>query len=316
MIDDAYATSTASAFRYNWTAFINFHLAHKLPLYPLNHMNVARYLTVYSQKVSAYATIMNVASAIKKFYQLSGYVLDLSHPIIDLLLKSCKRLKSQTAKPKSPIEPGHLVLIGYVINYNEPCEYMFYLALLIQFFCCLRISNLVPASANALKCIKHLKRSDITFTNDSMILCLPWSKTLQNKDNLFLLPVADVQNCILRPVKLYREFVTCFPMHPNMPAFSMIHNGKLFVLTQGMYSNFLKKFLQKIGVPPDNYGSHSVRRGAASFMFLSQVPISLLKQHGTWRSQAYTRYISFSHNQKLIPTQKMFAKINDMFGNQ
>ena len=133
MIDDAYATSTASAFRYQWTAFINFHLAHKLSLYPLNYMNVARYLTVYSQKVSAYASIMNVASSLKKFYHLSGYILDLSHPIIDLLLKSCKKNKSQSAKPKSPIEPGHLILIGYIINYNLPFQYMFYLAMLIQF---------------------------------------------------------------------------------------------------------------------------------------------------------------------------------------
>ena len=315
MIDDAYATSTSAAFKYQWTAYINFILAHKLELYPLNYQNVARYLTVYAQKVTAYSTIANVASSIKKFYQLSGYALDLTHPIIDLLLKSCRRLKSQSAKPKSPIEPGHLILISYVVNNSLPYEYMFYIALLVQFFSCMRISNLVPSSIKNLKCIKHLKRGDVTFTTDSMIIAMPWSKTLQNRDNIFMLPIADDVECILRPVLLYKNFVQKFPMHPSMPAFSMYFNGSLCVLTQNVYSTLLKQCLSKIGVQPDNYASHSVRRGSASFMFLSQVPTFLLKQHGTWKSQAYKSYISVSHKQRLIPTQKMFAKINSLLGN-
>ena len=80
---------------------------------------------------------------------------------------------------------------------------MFYLAMLILFFSCMRVSNLVPSSTNTLKSIKYLKRADITFTTDAMILCLRWSKTLQNKDNLFMLPTADVKNCVLRPVQIY-----------------------------------------------------------------------------------------------------------------
>ena len=104
-------------------------------------------------------------------------------------------------------------------------------------------------------------------------------------------------------------------MNSGMPAFSMYSNGQLCVLTQNIYSSLLKQFLAKLGIPTDNYSSHSVRRGSASFMFMSQVPTQLLKQHGTWKSEAFNRYIDVSYKQRLIPTQKMFTKINSLFGN-
>ena len=47
-------------------------------------------------------------------------------------------------------------------------------------------------------------------------------------------------------------------------------------------------------------------------MYQSNVPVHLIKLHGTWRSSAYQKYLEFSYDQKLTPTVKMHEKINQL----
>ena len=51
--------------------------------------------------------------------------------------------------------------------------------------------------------------------------------------------------------------------------------------------------LKTIGVDdPENYSWHSFRRGGAYLCGLHQVPDSIIKAHGRWKSSAYIRYVS------------------------
>lgn len=314
-VTGAYAESTAKNLASQWTNFIDFYGAHHLPLYPPCPLNVARYLTSYSAKVGAYGTLCNALSAISKFYELSGFKLDTQSPVIDLLLKSCKRHMSSVSKPKSPIQVPHILLIKNIVNFNDPAEHAFFVALVIQFFSTIRISNLLPVSVNSLNSIKHLRRSDIVFVDNCIILTLPWSKTLQNADNIFTIPIVSNPGSVLDPVYIYSQFITNHPVPPKFSAFSYQIAGVPHVITQSMYQQYLKSFLSKLGIDSSSFSSHSVRRGSASFMFESSVPNHLLKAHGTWRSNAYTRYLSFNFKQKCVPTVKMNEKINQMFGH-
>ena len=82
-----------------------------LQLYrPVPH-NVARFITMYSDKVSSFNTVNNMVSSLKTFYKLSGFELNVQSPVIDLLLRSFRRTMSSQSKPKNPIEIGHLLLI-------------------------------------------------------------------------------------------------------------------------------------------------------------------------------------------------------------
>ena len=293
---------------------MDFYGKHKLELYPPCPMNVARYITVYSDKVKSYGSVANTLSSISKFYELSGYHLDVKSPILDLLLKSCKRSMSYVSKPKAPIQVSHILLIKNLINFNNPAEHAFFVALVVQFFSTVRVSNLLPPTVNSIKSVKHIRRSDIIHVSDALIVSLPWSKTLQNADNVFTIPIAANPNSVLDPVSLYLSFIHANPVPLNYPAFTY-RSGKLcHIMTQSVYIQYLKSFLSRIGVDPSTYSSHSVRRGSTSFMFESSVPLDLIKHHGTWRSNAYQRYLNFNFKQQLIPTQKMNEKINVMFG--
>ena len=139
---------------------------------------------------------------------------------------------------------------------------------------------------------------------------MSWTKTLQNSDDIFSVCIAPSNTHVIDPVKLYMDFIHMFPMPPCMPAFSFKSQGKLSVLTQSHYSSLLKHHLELIGVPSASYSSHS----ASSLMHESGVDVHLLKHHGTWKSSAYQRYITYNHSQKMIPTQKMYSHINKLFG--
>ena len=89
---------------------------------------------------------------------------------LDLLLKACKRQLSSTSKPKAPLEPGHIMLITQRLDQSDPINRLFYVALVTQFFTCVRIRNLLPTSTRTFSLFRHLSRGDFNFTNDAIIV--------------------------------------------------------------------------------------------------------------------------------------------------
>ena len=192
---------------------------------------------------------------------------------------------------------------------------VFFVALVIQFFGCLRKSNLLPPSIRMFSPFRHLTRGDIHFVDGAIVLTLPWTKTLQHKNNIETIAIADVPGVPFNPVQIYRDFVHLFPLSPKMPAFAVASAQKLIMLTQAEYVEILKFYLQKIGLPPDAFSSHSVRRGSATTMMHSGVSQQAIKRQGTWKSDCYQRYITVNHADKVQTTQKMVSYINSIFGD-
>ena len=310
----AYAPSTAKNFVYQVNQYVDFCSAHRLVLFPPMPLNVARFITVSSTKNITYATLMNKISAIKKFYYLCGYKLNMDDPAIQLLLAACKREYSSASKPKLPIEPGHLLLIKSILETQNPMHQLFFVALIIQYFGCLRKSNLLPPSVRGYSPFKHLSRADIIIFPDQIVLSLPWTKTLQHANDILTIPIVQVPGSILDPVSIYKDFVLQNPLpSPRMPAFSLFTGSKFVILTQQLYIELLKLYLERLHLPSHAYSSHSVRRGAATTMFQAKVPKKLLKMHGGWKSSCYERYIQPSSSDKVIPSKLMQKFINSRY---
>ena len=70
-------------------------------------------------------------------------------------------------------------------------------------------------------------------------------------------------------------------------------------LTKTKPNEVLKKLLAAIGVDPDSYGSHSLRRGGASAAANHRIAIHVLARHGNWKSDAVFAYISDDMQQRL-----------------
>ena len=48
----------------------------------------------------------------------------------------------------------------------------------------------------------------------------------------------------------------------------------------------LKAYLSRSGLPPEQYGSHSFRRGGATFALEAGVPLDSIAVMGDWKSDA------------------------------
>ena len=151
-------------------------------------------------------------------------------------------------------------------------------------------------------------------TQDSIVVTLPWTKTLQNREDIMTIPIAKVtEQSIIDPVSTYQTFIARFPLPPRMPAFSLYDGHKLLVLTQQAYIDILKTCLQRLDLPPEAFSSHSIHRGGTTCLARSGASHKLIKQHGGWKSSCFERYIHISHSDKLVATRKMLRYMNESF---
>ena len=57
--------------------------------------------------------------------------------------------------------------------------------------------------------------------------------------------------------------------------------------------------IRKICFKPDNFSSHSFRRGGTSYAFKAGVPADLIQLHEDWRSDAYMKYLVLTLHNKI-----------------
>lgn len=309
-IEKSYAQSTMQNFKSIWTKFIQFHIDNNLAIFPPFEINIRRYFIHLTNTCSAYGTLANYSSAIKLFYQVHGYQVYMSDIHMQLLMKAAKRQMSSQSKPKAPIEIPHLKFIMQNTDNNDPSQQMFLAAIMVAFFGCLRRSNVVPPSDLLFDSSKHLTRAAIKILPDSLVLVLPWTKTLQDASDVFTVVIAKPQSSPIDPVHIYTQFAINHPVLANDPAFSFYSNGRRSILTQSTLSKKLKHFLTSMGVAADAYGTHSLRRGGVTLMYASSVAPDMIRAHGTWKGCSYQKYISLSHRQKKQPTMAMYNSIN------
>ena len=104
-IQFAFAESTQNNFKYQCVAFLNFCAKHNQTIIPMDYSVIARYLTVCSDQVSAYGTIMNKLSALTKFYAMCGFQLDPKHPSLTCLQRHARDKCQVSQNQKQPWSP-------------------------------------------------------------------------------------------------------------------------------------------------------------------------------------------------------------------
>jgi site-specific recombinase XerD len=80
-------------------------------------------------------------------------------------------------------------------------------------------------------------------------------------------------------------------------------------LTSARPNGIIKSCLLEIGVDPDGYGSHSLRRGGATAAVAAGVEVRVLKRHGNWKSDAVYLYIVDSMSQKLTVSRSLYQAL-------
>ena len=167
-----------------------------VPDFPIHLGILLRFIALLGRGSHAYKSAVNLISNLKWFTAI------LDPPSVKifeavLVSASLKGLKAQLSRPvrqKLPFTINHLCLFFNYLDLNNVKQLACWCAILLAFFGCFRLSNLVPVSKNKFDPLKQIKRDDIKFEKDVVLVYYKWSKTNQNANKVSWVPIIPVED--------------------------------------------------------------------------------------------------------------------------
>ena len=153
------------------------------------------------------------------------------------------------------------------LDFSKEDDVIVWAICLLGFYGLLRISNMLGVVGETFDSHKFLTRSDFRFDSNGLVVKLSWAKNNQFKDRVVEVPVPALHGHKLCPVvAIRRAFDITSEVDADVPAFQ--RHSKSGILMPVLYSWFREKFLKLIvlcGRDKSSYGTHSLRRGGASW---------------------------------------------------
>ena len=114
------------------------------------------------------------------------------------------------------------------------------------FFSFLRLSNLLPHTVKTFDVTRQLARGDLITTQNSALLIIKWSKTIQNRRDIVTLPLPFLESSILFPIAALNKMITLYPASLNDPLFifpSVTYIGH-YICT--LYITYIKHYISAL----------------------------------------------------------------------
>ena len=190
--------------------------------FPVLHGVLLRFIALLGRGPYAYSSATNMLGSLRWF---ANFLDPPSVKIFDTVLVSStvKGLKAQLSRPvcqKLPLSVDHLAKFCDSLDLSNPKHLSGWCAMLLAFFGCFRLSNLVPSSKPKFDPLKHLKRDDIKFDKDIVLIFYKWSKTNQNSSRISWIPICAVADGRFN-VKFYlQKLLNDVTVSSNAPLFT------------------------------------------------------------------------------------------------
>jgi integrase len=272
----------------------------QIPPVPATTANLCRYVA-YLGRTRAFSTVQQYMNIIRILHLELG----LHNPLEDnwmvkSLLRALKRVKSAPASFKLPLTPSDLLKIHARLCLTNVEDCRFWAAILCCFFGLLRISSVTHSSTKSTDTSRMLRRGDIAFSKKGCILTLRGTKTIQFHERVLEIPLPYIAGHPLCPTTaMLRLLHLSGPVHQDGPGFSIVKAGVLCHLTQDMIRHKLQTTLDALGLPGLRYGTHSLRRGGATWLLLAGVSVPIIKILGDWKSDCVLTYLKPATSAKL-----------------
>ena len=275
---------------------------------------VTRYVAYLSQRLAP-ASIPKYLNVLRILHLEAGlpdpHVHDMYHP--KAVLTGFEKLRGLTPRRMSPITPSILLNLRALLDLSQVDDSNMWAATLTGFFGLLRKSNLFPPTTTGFDPGKHLSRSDFQPMPWGYIVRVRWTKTIQKKERVLEIPLLALDGHPLCPVNALRHaFRLTAGGDPCGPAFLRAVKRGLTPLLYRWYMERFRALLKRVGCEPDEYGSHSLRRGGASWALQCGIQSDVIKILGDWKSQAYQAYLEVSLEQKLSHMRRFTATIPEV----
>ena len=227
--------------------------------------------------------------------------------LITIAMKGLKAQLSRPVRQKLPLSIDHLIIFYNILDLSNIKHLSCWIAMLLAFFGCFRLSNLVPTSCNLFDPLKHLTREDVRFNNDMVLIFYKWSKTNQNSSKVSWVPICPVSDDRFN-IKYYLEKLF---VKVNMPMDAPLFSYKKCKYhSKHTLSKLLDMCLFEACLSPKDYSWHSFRRGSAVFAFELGLADSAVQLLGDWSSSAFKHYLEFSFLRKVTVAETIASKFD------
>ena len=227
--------------------------------------------------------------------------------LVSSTIQGLKAQLSRPARQKLPFSVNHLEKFYNLLDLSDVKQLAGWCAMLLAFFGCFRLSNLVPPSKVKFDPCKHLKRNDICFDNEFVLVFYKWSKTNQNLNKVSWIPICAVSDERFNLQYFLKKLFDTARVPNDFPLFSF--SAKHFHSKCSLI-RLLDQCVFQAGLSQADYSWHSFRRGAAVFAFELGLADSAVQLLGDWSSPAFKQYLEFAFIRKAKIAEKIARSFN------
>ena len=145
-------------------------------------------------------------------------------PFRDQRLQLFQRSLKYTRKfePKTTLIIDTDLLLG-ILSVADTLQFpTIYRALyLLSFFSFLHLSNILPHTSKTFDPTRQLCRGDLIFSQDSIVIIIKWSKTIQNRRDTVTISVPSLGTSPLCPYQALKAMLHHVPGSSNDPLFQV-----------------------------------------------------------------------------------------------
>ena len=294
--------------------YITFTIYYGVPDFPVHLGILLRFIALLGRGSYAYRSATNLISSLKWFAHLLDppSVKSFEAVLVSVSLRGLKAQLSRPVRQKLPFTIHHLCKFYNHLSLSNVKHLACWCAILLAFFGCFRLSNLVPASKKKFDPLKHLRRDDIKFEEDVVLVFYKWSKTNQNSNKVIWVPICSVADKRFDIKSFLLKLFETVKAPKAAPLFSF---SKENFHSRASLVRLLDLCVFEAGLSLTDYSWHSFRRGAAVFAFELGLADSAVQLLGDWSSPAFKNYLEFAFLKK-VSVAKKIAESFDMQVNQ
>lgn len=295
IISMAWANNTLRTRNSQWARYIDYCATYGLIPLPADCTTVCRFLVVLS-KTCKYSTIKNYLSAINILHSFYGHEINFRDFFLTkLVMSGLKQRLGNAVEQKHPLTVHQLIEIRrrLPITANNLDMWMI---VVFGFRTLLRKCNIVPDKNSGDEHV--IRRSDIRFESNRMIVNVRSSKTNRYKNRIFQIPLSRLENDWFCSYKMMRDHFIRFPVNSDGNLFWKRENGQVKPILYPELLRFVKEMVTWIGLKGSDVGLHSLRRSGAGFLYSIGVPLHDIQCSGDWSSMAVLLYLCTPFDRK------------------
>ena len=295
-------------------AYVSFTTYYGVEDFPINLGVLLRYIALLARGPYAYGSASNMLGSLRWFTRLLD---PNSEKIFETVLVSAslRGLKAQLSRPlrqKLPFTVCHLAEFHGLLDLSDAKQLAGWCAMLMAFFGCFRLSNLVSSSKGCFDPLKHLTREDIKSEGKFILVFYKWSKTNQSANKVSWIPIHSVSDLRFN-LKVQFKALSAVVNAPGNSSLFTYSKNKFH--TRSSLVRLLDQCAYKAGLSAGDYSWHSFRRGAAVFAFELGLSDSAVQLLGDWSSDAFKQYLEFAFSRKAAVAEKVSKSFDVCLGN-